>query len=150
MGCESPELLGPGPAAEPLGPRLEGLGIDPDVRNGRFPRCSGQRDGACVPSRELRPGESGAGDCESRVVGDRMLSHQPADTDLDEGRLDDINRTVLARVFWDGRAFISSTLLNGTFALRLCIVNHTTTWDDVRETLEVVERFGKEALAGVV
>ena len=73
----------------------------------------------------------------------------PAGTDLDEGRLDDINRTVLARVFWDGRAFISSTLLNGTFALRLCIVNHTTTWDDVRETLEVVERFGKEALAGV-
>ena len=74
----------------------------------------------------------------------------PADTDLDEGRLDDINKTVLARVFWEDRAFISSTLLNGTFALRLCIVNHTTTWDDVRETLEVVERFGREALAGVV
>ena len=74
----------------------------------------------------------------------------PADTDLDEGRLDDINKTVLARVFWEDRAFISSTLLNGTFARRLCIVNHTTTWDDVRETLEVVERFGREALAGIV
>ena len=101
MGCESPELLGPGPAAEPLGPRLEGLGIDPDVRNGRFPRCRGQRDGACVPSRELRPGESGAGDCESsQSLGIVCFRINPAGTDLDEGRLDDINRTVLARVFW--------------------------------------------------
>ena len=73
----------------------------------------------------------------------------PADTDLDEDALDKINRTVLARVFWDDRAFISSTLLRGTLVLGLCIVNHTTTWDDVRETLEAVERFGREAIAGV-
>ena len=73
----------------------------------------------------------------------------PADTDLDEDALDKINRTVLSRVFWDERAFISSTLLHGTFALRLCILNHTTTWNDVRETLDAVEQFGKEALAGV-
>jgi hypothetical protein len=36
------------------------------------------------------------------------------------------------------------TLLHGTFALRLCIINHTTTWDDVREPLETAERFGRE------
>ena len=71
----------------------------------------------------------------------------PADEDLDEDVLDKINRTVLARMFWDDPAFMSSTLLRGTFALRMCIVNHTTTWDDVRETLEAVERFGKEALS---
>ncbi len=41
---------------------------------------------------------------------------------------------------------MSSTLLRGTFSLRLCIVNHTTTWDDVRETLEAAERFGRETL----
>ena len=73
----------------------------------------------------------------------------PAETDLDEDALDRINRTVLSRVFWEERAFISSTFLHGTFALRLCILNHTTTWDDVRETLDAVEQFGKEALAGV-
>ncbi len=73
----------------------------------------------------------------------------PAETDLDEEVLNEVNKTVLARVFWDDRAFISSTNLHGTFALRLCIVNHTTTWEDVRETLEAVERFGREALAGV-
>ena len=70
----------------------------------------------------------------------------PADADLDEEALDEINRTVLARVFWEDKAFVSSTLLKGKFALRLCIVNHTTTWDDVRETLAVIERFGREEL----
>ena len=70
----------------------------------------------------------------------------PADTDLDEKSLEEINRKVLVRVFWEDPAFISSTLLRGTFSLRMCIVNHTTTWDDVRETLEAAERFGREAL----
>ena len=65
----------------------------------------------------------------------------------DEDSLEEINRKVLARVFWEDPAFISSTLLHGTFALRVCIVNHTTTWDDVRETLDAAERFGREALS---
>ena len=72
----------------------------------------------------------------------------PVDTTVDEEVLEEINRTVLARVFWEDRAFVSSTLLRGTFSLRLCIANHTTTWDDVRETLEATEQFGREALCG--
>ena len=71
----------------------------------------------------------------------------PADADLDEDALEKINRNVLARVFWDDPAFMSSTLLRKKFSLRLCIINHNTTWDDVRETLEAAERFGKEALS---
>ena len=71
----------------------------------------------------------------------------PAADDLDEDALDKVNRTILARMFWDDPAFMSSTLLHGTFALRMCIINHSTTWDDVRETLEAVERFGREALS---
>ena len=70
----------------------------------------------------------------------------PGDADLGEEALEEVNRTVLARVFWDDKAFVSSTLLKGKFALRFCIINHTTAWDDVRETLEGIERFGKEAL----
>ena len=69
----------------------------------------------------------------------------PGDTTVDEEVLEEINRTVLARVFWEDRSFLSSTLLRGTFSLRLCIANHTTSWDDVRETLETCERFGKDA-----
>ena len=70
----------------------------------------------------------------------------PTGGGLDEGSLDAINRTVLSRVFWEDRAFMSSTLVGGRFALRMCILNHTTTWDDVRETLETAERLGTEAL----
>ncbi|MCY4382463.1 MAG: aminotransferase class I/II-fold pyridoxal phosphate-dependent enzyme [Nitrospinae bacterium] len=70
----------------------------------------------------------------------------PADADLDDKALEEINKTMLARIFWDDKAFVSSTLLKGKFALRFCIINHTTAWDDVRETLEAIERFGKEAL----
>ena len=62
-----------------------------------------------------------------------------------EREIHQLNRKVLARVFWEDRAFISSTLLHRRFALRMCVINHTTTWDDVRETLETVERFGREA-----
>ena len=44
------------------------------------------------------------------------------------------------------RAFLSSTLLRRKFVLRMRVINHSTTWDDVRETLETIERFGREAL----
>ncbi len=70
----------------------------------------------------------------------------PGDADLDEPTLGEINRHVLASVFWNERAFMSSTRLHGTFSLRLCILNHTTTWDDVRETLTAIERYGEAAV----
>jgi len=63
-----------------------------------------------------------------------------------EAALERINKDVLARVFWDDRAFLSSTTIRATFVLRMCVINHTTTWDDVREPLETIERFGREAL----
>ena len=70
----------------------------------------------------------------------------PVDAGLDEDALEKINRTVLAQVFWDDRALMSSATLGKTFSLRLCILNHTTEWQDVKETLETIVRFGKEAL----
>lgn len=70
----------------------------------------------------------------------------PAEADLDETALEEINREVLASIFWGDPAFISSTLLHGTFSLRLCILNHTTTWEDVRRTLGAIERSGSAAV----
>ena len=61
-----------------------------------------------------------------------------------EDALTAMNRKVLARMFWGERAFLSSTMVNKQFVLRLCIVNHNTTWDDARETLEAVERIAME------
>jgi len=71
----------------------------------------------------------------------------PGNTDMEADGLEQVNRTILARIFWEDPAFISSTSLQGVFALRLCIINHNTTWDDVHETLDAVERFGVEALS---
>ena len=70
----------------------------------------------------------------------------PANTDLDKDVLETINRTVLARVFWEDRAFISSTRLHGALALRMCVINYTTTWKEVHETLETISKFGTESL----
>ena len=80
------------------------------------------------------------------TLGIVCLRINSAKTPLEEKALEEINRTVLARMFWEDPAFVSSTSLHGTFVLRLCILNHTTTWEDVRETLETIERFGREAL----
>ena len=61
--------------------------------------------------------------------------------------LEALNDAVQARVIDTGTAMMSSTRLRGRYSLRLCILNHNTTWDDVRETLEAIERFGLEAVA---
>ena len=71
----------------------------------------------------------------------------PASITCDEETLDGLNRKVLAHLFWGELAFLSSTSLKGVFSLRMCILNHTTTWNDVRRTLESVSRLGREALA---
>jgi aromatic-L-amino-acid decarboxylase len=44
----------------------------------------------------------------------------PAGRDLDEETLEKVNRNVLARVFWEDRALISSTTLAKMLSLRLC------------------------------
>lgn len=70
------------------------------------------------------------------------LRINPAGAALGENVLDDVNRKALAHVVWEDRAFISSTMIGSRFSLRLCIMNHNTTWTDVRETLEFIEEVG--------
>ena len=72
----------------------------------------------------------------------------PGNASMGEQTIEEVNRSVLARIFWDGRAFLSSAAPAGKFTLRLCVINHNTAWTDVRETLQAAERFGKKALAG--
>ena len=71
----------------------------------------------------------------------------PADASIGEQALDRINQTVLARVFWEDRALMSSTMVGAKFSLRVCIINHNTTWTDVHETFENIERLGREELS---
>lgn len=70
----------------------------------------------------------------------------PRDPDLSVEQLEALNDRIQARVIDTGIAMMSSTRLRGVYWLRLCILNHTTTWEDVRTTLEAIERFGQDDL----
>jgi aromatic-L-amino-acid/L-tryptophan decarboxylase len=47
-----------------------------------------------------------------------------------------LNAALVGRFEQDGLGLVSSTTLAGRYAIRLCILNHTTTRDDVARTLE--------------
>ena len=79
-------------------------------------------------------------------LGIACFRFNPENIDLGEEEVEEVNRAVLVRVFWEDRAFISSTLLHGKFALRMCVINFSTTWNDVLETLETISKFGTECL----
>jgi len=70
----------------------------------------------------------------------------PKEMEIDDATLERVNETVQARIIEEAVAMMSSTRLRGLYSLRLCILNHATTWDDVRSTLAAVERFGIEML----
>jgi aromatic-L-amino-acid/L-tryptophan decarboxylase len=72
----------------------------------------------------------------------------PLGLDTADEKLEEVNVAVQARIIDEQIAMMSSTRLRGLYSLRLCILNHTTTWQDVRETLETIERFASEAMPG--
>jgi aromatic-L-amino-acid/L-tryptophan decarboxylase len=53
---------------------------------------------------------------------------------------DQQNQAIQEKVNASGRVFISGTVLNGKFVLRLAIGNLATTWNDVREAWELICR----------
>jgi aromatic-L-amino-acid/L-tryptophan decarboxylase len=71
-------------------------------------------------------------------------------TDLDSGGedadryLDDLNRELLTRLQNSGEAYLSNAVINGKFALRVCIVNFRTTLADIEALPPLVVRIGRE------
>lgn len=65
----------------------------------------------------------------------------------DEPELEAMNRRIQESVVDDGVAMMSSTRLQGRYSLRLCLMNHSTSWPDVQATLDALaergERFGR-------
>lgn len=72
---------------------------------------------------------------------------RPAGATWTEDALAKLNEAIQARIIESGTAMISSTRLRGSWSLRLCILSHQTTWDDVRDTVERAAALGRE-LAG--
>jgi aromatic-L-amino-acid/L-tryptophan decarboxylase len=58
----------------------------------------------------------------------------------DDAAIDSLNRRILSALQAAGRAFLSSTVLNGCFWLRACIVNPRATESDVEAMLAEVQR----------
>jgi aromatic-L-amino-acid decarboxylase len=59
---------------------------------------------------------------------------------------DEPNRAIMDAVNTTGQAFLSHTVLNGKFALRLAIGNIRTTRDDLRLTWDLIRQFAGEGL----
>lgn len=70
--------------------------------------------------------------------------YRPRGPDAVPSHIEKLNEAIQSRVIESGTAMISSTRLRGTYSLRLCIMSHQTTWDDVRGTIARIEEFGRE------
>ena len=62
----------------------------------------------------------------------------------DETRLDELNKTILARLQADGESYPSQTLLNGKFAIRANIMHYATTEAHVERLAQLVREAGEE------
>jgi glutamate/tyrosine decarboxylase-like PLP-dependent enzyme len=64
-----------------------------------------------------------------------------------DGDLDQLNRAILVELHESGLAVPSPTLLEGRYALRVCITNHRTRRADLDALVEAVLRLGRRGLA---
>ena len=80
-------------------------------------------------------------------LGVLCFRYRPQGPEWTPERIDKLNEAIQARVIQTGTAMISSTRLRGIYSLRLCIMSHQTTWDDVRGTIRRIEDFGRALAA---
>jgi aromatic-L-amino-acid/L-tryptophan decarboxylase len=70
----------------------------------------------------------------------------PPSSSGDEELLDQLNKRVMESVQSGGKAFLTSTQINGRFALRACVLHYATTKGDVAALVDVVRQAGKEVV----
>lgn len=68
--------------------------------------------------------------------------YSPQGSALSTEQLGTLNERIQDAVVDDGYAMVSSTRLEGAYALRLCIMNYQSTWEDVEGTLSLVQAMG--------
>jgi aromatic-L-amino-acid/L-tryptophan decarboxylase len=78
--------------------------------------------------------------CEPQSLGIVCFRFNPGGENARD--LNAFNQATLARVQLGGKAFLSSTVLNGVFWLRACILNPQTTPGDLIELVDAVRRAG--------
>ena len=68
-----------------------------------------------------------------------------AETDPVRTYLDELNQEILARIERSGEIYLSNAIIQGRFALRICVVNFRTSLEDIEAFPEIVQRLGREA-----
>jgi glutamate/tyrosine decarboxylase-like PLP-dependent enzyme len=63
--------------------------------------------------------------------------------------LNRLNENLVAKITASGRLMLSSTRLGSQTVLRLCVLNHRTRKEDVKEALSLIEQLGREAEASL-
>jgi selenocysteine lyase/cysteine desulfurase len=66
-----------------------------------------------------------------------------------EATLERINASLAERIERDGEVFLSTSRVRGRYALRLCILNHSTSRDEVDRALQLAATLAVDAAAGV-
>ena len=64
--------------------------------------------------------------------------------------LNRLNEKLVAKITASRRLMLSSTRLGSQTVLRLCVLNHRTRKEDVKEALSLIEQLGREAEASLV
>jgi aromatic-L-amino-acid/L-tryptophan decarboxylase len=72
-----------------------------------------------------------------------------SDSDRVETYLNRLNEELLNRLEKSGEAFLSKAMLDGKFALRLCIVNFRTSLEDIEALPEIIVRLGRQVDQGL-
>jgi glutamate/tyrosine decarboxylase-like PLP-dependent enzyme len=67
----------------------------------------------------------------------------PEGMQLSADQLDELNTNIMNAVQRGGRAYLSSAIIDGKFALRVCITNFRTSRKDIDETLAVIRDAAK-------
>lgn len=70
--------------------------------------------------------------------------YAPARLQSDPGRLDDVNSRIVERIQLGGRAFLTSTVLEGRFVLRACVINPRSTEAEIDALVDLVWLTGTE------
>ena len=85
--------------------------------------------------------------CEPQSLSIVCFRFRPRSFQVDDESLDALNKSLLEKIQIGGRVFVSSTVLNGRFWLRACIVNPRATGRDIDCIVDTVREAGRELVS---
>ena len=75
--------------------------------------------------------------------------YRPDDEPLTEAQPGQLNPHLSRRIIESGEAMLTTTVVKGKVALRMCLINpRTSLKDDVNKTIEMLELYAEEAARG--